>query len=276
MARFEHRAAIVTGAGGDIGAAVATRLAAEGARLALFDRDVDLLDEVADKCRAADGEVIIVAVDQTDRAAVDDGVARVVAAFDGVDVLFANAGYAKFVTFLEQPLKEWHRHVDVNLTGTFHVCQEVARQMVARGQGGAIVVNASSGAAQYSDLLSAYCATKAALRMLAIGMASELGAHRIRVNAVLPGVIETGMTGPVLDGEQGQEHRDVLLADTPAGRLGDPADVAALVLFLASDEAAFITGQGILVDGGQTIHGHPRWFRADYRDAHEEKWVVSR
>jgi NAD(P)-dependent dehydrogenase (short-subunit alcohol dehydrogenase family) len=271
--RFEGRTALVTGAGGDIGAATALRFAEEGARLVLFDRKAELLDAVVEACRGRGADVDARAVDQTSREVVEAAVAGAWSAAGRIDVLFANAGYGKFSTFLETPLREWNRHVDVNLTGTFHVCQAVARLMAGDAGGGAIVVNASSGAQVHADQLSAYCATKAALRMLAVGMASELGVHRIRVNAVMPGVIETGMTRPML--ENGG-HRDVLLAETPVGRLGRAEDVANLVCFLCSDEAAFVTGSSVMVDGGQTIHGHPRWFRTDYRRPFDERWEVGR
>lgn len=276
MNRFDGRRVLVTGAAGDIGQATALLLAKEGARVAVFDRKLELLEETVRLCEEAGAEVFALGVDQTDRGAVEAGVGQVADAIGGVDALFANAGYGKFSSFLEQPVKEWQRHVDVNLTGTFHVSQVVARQMVAQRSGGSIVINASSGASQHSDLLGAYCATKAGLSMLATGMASELGNHRIRVNSVKPGVVETGMTMPMLSGNNGEAHRAVLLADTPVGRLGLPEDVAELVAFLLSDHAAFITGESVMIDGGQTIHGHPRWFSSDYRQDHEESWEIAR
>lgn len=271
MNRFAGRTAIVTGAAGSIGAASAVRLAQEGARIGLLDRTPDDgLEPVVEACQAFGVDVVAVVVDQTDRHAVDEGIERVAASLGGVDVLFANAGYGKASSFLDQSVRDWQRHVDVNLTGTFHVCQAVARRMVEQQRGGSIVLNASSGAEQYSDLLGAYCATKAGLRMLAIGMASELGAHRIRVNAILPGVIETGMTAPLLSNLDGV--RESLLSNTPVGRLGAPDDIASLVAFLASDEASFITGGAFRIDGGQTIHGYPQWYRTDYRAAHQDTW----
>lgn len=271
MSRFAERTAIVTGAAGEIGATTARRLAEEGAAVALLDRRVDLLDELAAELAEAGAEVAPFACDQTDREAVEATVAAASAALGPAEILFANAGYGQLAPFLETSERQWHRHVDVNLTGTFHVCQAVARQMVAAGNGGAIVVNASSGASRHADQLSAYCTTKAGLRMLAIGMASELGPHRIRVNCVMPGVIETAMTGPML-ADPG--HRDSLLAATPAGRLGVAADVAALVCFLASGEAGYVNGESVMIDGGQTIHGHPRWFHQDYRQGAEASWAV--
>jgi 3-oxoacyl-[acyl-carrier protein] reductase len=89
----------------------------------------------------------------------------------------------------------------------------------------------------------------------------------------MPGVVETGMTAPML---QDPRHREVLLAETPVGRLGEPDDIAALVCFLASEEAGFVTGESVMIDGGETLHGHPRWYRTDYRDAHQDDWEIGR
>ncbi|GAA1515695.1 glucose 1-dehydrogenase [Nocardioides humi] len=276
MSRFAGRTVLVTGAAGDIGQELAVMVAREGAEVAVFDRLPELLDETVARCREVNGGrgVLALGVDQTRREAVDEGVSAVAERFGRIDGLFANAGYGKFAPFLEQPQREWERHVAVNLTGTFNICQAVAQSMVAARAGGAIVVNTSSGARQHTDLLSAYCTTKAGLRMLATGMASELGSHRIRVNCVMPGVIETGMTAPMLQGPDGAAHRGFLLSDTPVGRLGEAGDVAALVAFLLSGDAAFITGASVPVDGGQTILGHPRWFRTDHRDAHGSEWLA--
>ena len=271
--RFAGVTCLVTGAGGDIGAATARRMAAEGGALVLFDRKEALLAETAEGCEAAGAAVQAFGVDQTDRARVDEAIDAAWERAGRIDAVFANAGYGRFSPFLAIAAEDWHRHVDVNLSGTFHICQSVARRMAEDRGGGSIVVNESSGAVTHADQLAAYCATKAGLRMLVTGMASELGTHRIRVNGVMPGVIETGMTAPMLADER---HRDVLLAESPAGRLGSAEDVAALVCFLSSGEAAFITGESVLIDGGQTIHGHPRWFRLDYREAHEERWEIGR
>ena len=276
MTQPADHVAIVTGAAGDIGQATAVRLAREGAKVALFDRKVELLEATAARCRQAGADVLSLGVDQTDRGAVDDGLTEIGSTLGSPTLLFANAGYGRFAPLLEQTVSEWERHVAVNFTGTFHVCQATAQAMVAARKGGSIVINASSGAVQYSDLLGAYCATKAGLRMLAIGLASELGNFRIRVNVVMPGVVETGMTAPMLSGPDGEGHLEGLLADTPVGRLGLAEDVASLAAFLLSDDAAFITGEDVRIDGGQTIHGHPRWYRTDYRREFETDWVVAR
>ncbi|QLQ09741.1 MAG: SDR family oxidoreductase [Nocardioidaceae bacterium] len=277
MMRFEGKVALVTGAAGDIGQATAVQLASQGARVAVFDRREDLLAETVELCAKATGDaaaVLALGVDQTNADAVENGIARVADELGSIGVLFANAGYGRFARFLDQPAAEWDRHVAVNLTGTFRICQSVARRMVEQAQGGSIVVNASSGAEQHTDLLTAYCSTKAAIRMLAIGMASELGSHRIRVNCVMPGVVETGMTAPMLQSPDGAAQAELLLANTPVGRLGVPQDVANLVTFLLSDDAGFITGEAVMIDGGQRIHGHPQWYATDYRNEHEDIWSV--
>lgn len=259
------RVAIITGAGGELGAAIATRFAQDGWHLALFERD----EESAASAVERFPESLAVAADQTDRAQVEAGIALAASHFGRIDAVVANAGYAKFGGFLEMEPRTWDRHVAINLSGTFHICQLAGRQMAAARQGGSIVVTASSLALQHADGVGAYCATKAALLMLTRTMAAELGIHRIRANAILPGVVETAMTRPMLD--QPGVRAD-LLAETPAGRLGAPEDIADAVAFLSSDRAAFITGATLSVDGGQSIYGQPRWSRQDRSTAHDPVW----
>ena len=265
--------ALITGAAGSIGKATAKTLLGAGWRVALLDRREDQLSAVAAELGGggASKDTLELAVDQTDREQVDRAVAGVEERLGGISGLFANAGYGQFAPFLEITSRAWSKHIDVNLNGTFNVCQAVARAMVAARRPGAFVLNASSGAWVYSDQLGAYCVSKSGVRMLAIGMASELGVHRIRVNSIMPGVVETAMTEGMLADDR---HRQWLLAETPVGRLGTPEDVAALVAFLLSEESSFITGASIPLDGGETIHGHPRWFAQDYRNAHDDTWKI--
>lgn len=248
------RTILVTGAAGDIGAAAARRFAADGARVVVTDRRADELAAVA---ATIGGDVRAQACDQTDPAAV----VAMFAAIGALDGAFVNAGFGRYGALVEMDYAQWRRHIDVNLNGGFLIATGAARAMIAGGTGGAIVINASTAANHVCDLLGAYAASKAGLAMLARSLASELGVHRIRVNTVLPGVIETSMTRSLLD--DAATRADVL-AETPSGRLGAPEDVAALAAFLLSDAAGYITGAEILVDGGQTIRGYPRWFRSDH------------
>lgn len=252
--RLAGRTAVVTGAAGDIGAAAARRLAAQGAEVVLADRDEEGLLGVAEPLRRARAIVC----DQSDPEAVE----RLFSGLDRVDVCFANAGYGRFAAFLDQDLESWRRHLDVNLTGTFLVCQAAARAMVRGGRGGSIVINASTAAVHSTPLFGAYAASKAGVEMLARTMADELGPEGIRVNSVCPGVIETGMTGALLQQSDGAMRR-LVERETPVGRVGRAEDVAAAVAFLAGEEAGFVSGATILVDGGQTLRGWPRWFRRE-------------
>jgi len=261
MVTIGKRVALVTGAAGDIGAAAAAAFAGAGARVAITDRRADALDEVAASLRADGAIVEAIPCDQTDPEATGAMFAAIKSRLGRLDAAFVNAGYGRYGTLIDMPFDQWKRHVDVNLNGGFLMAQGAAQLMAAGGQGGAIVINASTAAAYPCDLLGAYAASKAGLRMLARSLASELGVHRIRVNLVMPGVIETAMTRSLI---ADQEVRADVLAETPVGRLGAPRDIAALTVFLCSDEAAFITGAEVLADGGQTIHGYPRWFSADY------------
>lgn len=255
-----QRTMLVTGAAGDIGAAAARRFAADGARVVITDRRGDELESLSAGLRAAGAEIMAHACDQTDPAAVA-GLFAAIADFGPLDAAFINAGYGRYGALIEMDFEQWKRHIDVNLNGGFLMATGAARAMASGGRGGAIVVNASTAATHVCDLLGAYAASKAGLAMMARSLASELGGQRIRVNTIMPGVIETSMTRSLLG--DAATRADVL-SETPAGRLGTPDDVAALAAFLLGDAAGYITGAEILVDGGQTIHGYPRWFRTDY------------
>jgi len=262
------RLALVTGAAGDIGAAAARALAGRGWRLALTDRRKADLDAIAGALAQDGADVAALPCDQTDPDAVD-------ALFAEIDTrgplgaTFVNAGYGSYGALIDQDFKVWRKHVDVNLNGGFLIARGAARLMIKTGAGGAIVFNASTAARHVCDLLGAYAASKAGVAMLARSLASELGSYRIRVNTILPGVIETAMTRSFLDAPG---VRDDTLNETPAGRLGAPQDIAGLVAYLCSDEAGYITGAEILVDGGQTIHAYPRWFRTDYGPDTDGAW----
>jgi NAD(P)-dependent dehydrogenase (short-subunit alcohol dehydrogenase family) len=271
MGKFSGKTAIVTGAAGGIGGGAAFRLAEGNAALSLFDINEAGLESVAEKCRTTGVEVLTSIVDQTNPKSIQDGIDRTVKNFGGVDVLSANAGYAGLSTLLEQPLEEWNKHIAVNLTGTMLMAQGVARNMVERGSGGAMVLVSSGAAVQHVDHASAYCVSKAGMKMLTEGLASELGPHRIRVNGIMPGLIETGMVAPIFDlSTTSKAH---MISRTPVGHLGTPDDVGALVAFLASSDARYINGHSVMIDGGALLHDF-QWFHQDYTESHKENWAI--
>lgn len=261
--------ALVTGGARGLGRAAALELAARGADVAVADRKLEQAEETAAECRALGVGAVAVALDQADPDSAAACVAQSAGALGGVDLVFANAGTGKFKPFIDMTPQEWRLIMDVNLNGTFYVCQAAARQMIRQGTGGAMVLTASSGAQVLADQLSAYCTSKAGVVMMMKHMASELGSYRIRANAIMPGVVETGMTGPML---QEPRWRSMLLRETPVGRWGQAEDVAKLVAFLLSDDAGYINGESIMIDGGSTLHGFPRWYALDYSKVNQADW----
>lgn len=267
MGAFTGRTALITGAAGDIGAATAASFARAGADVVVTDRRADALEVVATAVAEAGGQVLAHACDQTDPEAVAALFAKIGERFGRLDAAFINAGYGRYGALIDLPYDQWRKHIDVNLNGGFLMAQGAARLMRDGGRGGAIVMNASTAATNICDMLGAYAASKSGVRMLAKSLASELGVWRIRVNLVLPGVIETAMTRSLIDDPA---VRGDVLTNTPVGRLGKAGDIARMATFLCSDEAGYVTGAEILVDGGQTLHGYPRWFSADYAKAGAE------
>jgi NAD(P)-dependent dehydrogenase (short-subunit alcohol dehydrogenase family) len=187
-------------------------------------------------------------VDVADEAGVD-------LAFDAFgavpDLLVNNAGIVRFGPLLELGLGDWQAVLDVNLTGTFICARAAARRMVAAGTGGVIVNITSMNGVAPGPNAGAYGATKSAVALLTQQMALEWGAHGIRVNAVAPGLIDAGMSEPIYADPDFRERRS---SKVPLGRLGTPEDIARVVLFLASPEAAYITAQNLVVDGGVTCN----------------------
>ncbi len=267
----QPKTVVITGAGGALGQVIAEDFARGGLAVALIDRAEDGLADLAARLdRQGASAVRWYLADQTDRAAVDTTLAKVVDDLGSLDILVANAGFARMAGVEDISQAIWSRHIDINLTGTFNMCQATARHMIAARTGGAICVVSSCLAKFHSDQNIAYCTSKAALLTMTRALAAELGVHGIRANCVLPGVIETAMTKAVLD-MPGQ--RTGLLAKTPAGRTGTPSDVANAIRFLCSDQASFITGAELLVDGGQSLYNQPQWIQQDRLTPHEPRWV---
>jgi len=244
------RVAIVTGGASGIGLAVSERLAADGMAVAVFDRDAEAAEAAAGKVAASGGRALGVTVDVTDRQQIDAGVAHVQERFGPPTVLVNNAGVHAVDSFLSITPEKWHRLLDVNLTGTFNCCQAVVPVMMEEGWGR--IVNISSSSAQGGQQFMAhYVAAKAGVIGFTKSLALELGPKGITVNTIPPGFIDTPMLrrqeSKGLLGE-GVDHHAAL---TPVRRIGRPEDVAALCSFLVRDEASYVTGQVLGVNGGR-------------------------
>jgi NAD(P)-dependent dehydrogenase (short-subunit alcohol dehydrogenase family) len=245
-----RRVAIVTGGGSGIGLAVSERLAADGMAVAVFDRDADAAQVAAGKIEASGGTALGLAVDVTDRQQIDSGVARVRDEYGRATVLVNNAGLHAVDPFLKITPEKWQRLLDVNLTGTFNCCQAAVPDMVEEGWG-RIVNISSSSAHSGQQYMTHYVAAKAGVIGFTKSLALELGPKGITVNTIPPGFIDTPMLrrqeSKGLLGE-GVEHHAAL---TPVRRIGEPDDVAAMCSFLVRDEASYITGQVLGVNGGR-------------------------
>ena len=241
--RLDGLVALVTGASTGIGAGVARCFLAEGASVALMARGATLLEATA-RALAAPWRVLAEPGDVTVRSDVDRLVEGALARFGRLDIVVSNAGIHRVTPFLDVALDEFREIMDINVGGTFNVCQAGARALVAAGNGGAMVVVASTNSFVAEPWTSVYNASKAALPVLVQSMAIELAPHGIRVNAVAPGTIVSEMTRPMIEAGFG-------FGGIPLGRLGTPEDVASAVLYLASPEAAYVTGATLVVDGGQ-------------------------
>lgn len=237
------RSALVTGAAGGLGLAIAKRLAEDGIAVAVIDIDAAGAESSAKDLPGARGY----GCDVTDESAVAALLDRFEADFGAApDILVNNAGIVRFGDLLEHSVEDFRRVLDVNLTGTFIMAQAVGRRMAERGSG-AIVNITSLNAVAVSPDAGAYPSSKAAVAKLTEQLSLSLAPKGIRVNAVGPGFIDSGMSSPIYRDPEAKKARG---ATVPAGRIGESLDVANAVAFLASDQASYIHGQHILVDGG--------------------------
>ena len=241
------RVAVVTGGGSGMGRAICRRLAAAGHAVAVLDVDGDATERVAKEVEADGGRAIPVPVDVSDRAAVDAAMNEARGAFGPVGILVTSAGIEGFVSFLDISVEAWERMLAVNLTGTFHCVQSVVPDMIGAGWG-RIVTISSSSAQSGTRRMAHYVASKGGVIAFTKALALDLASKGITVNTIPPGAIDTPMMRrPVESGAMAS--MDQVVARAPLGRLGTPEDIAAACAFLCSEEAGYITGQQINVNG---------------------------
>lgn len=254
MTRLAGKAALITGAGTGIGRAIALSMAGEGAKVALLGRRKGKLDEVIAEIRAtsASAEVISIVADITKSADTRNAVAEVETVFGKLDVLVNNAGILSVSTIESIEEEDWDRLINTNLKGPF-LMSRAALPAMRRAGGGAIVnIGSVLGLVAVRDR-AAYCASKGGVTLLTKAMALDHAVDNIRVNCICPSIVETELVRHLFDSsEEGRKAKEARIATIPAGRFGQPQDIAGLAVFLASDESSWMTGTAIPVDGGVT------------------------
>lgn len=257
---MKEKVAIVTGGGSGIGKAICRALAAEGAHVVVADINEKAAQETCNELSALGGRYLAIKVDVRSEREVQQMVDETVRKLDRIDILCANAGVSTMNWAVDLTEEEWDFNMDVNAKGVFLCDKHVARQMIKQGQGGKIVNTASMAGKTGAALLAHYCASKFAVIGLTASLADELAKYNINVNAVCPGFVETSMQERELQweaklkGTTAEEIKENMIQATPLGRIEKPDDVAKVVVFLASDESDFMTGQAINITGGIEKH----------------------
>ena len=253
--RLTDKVCIVTGGGAGIGSGVARGFAACGAKVALFERDAERAKRTAGEIEESGGEALGLAVDVREGEAVGEAVAETLSRFGRIDVLVNNAGGVFAAPFLETREKGWDAMHRANLKHIYHCTHPVAHQMVEQGQGGSIINVVSIEGVRAAPLYSTYAAAKAGAINFTKTLALELAPHRIRVNAIAPDICVTEGLAELMS----EEALDRARYTVPLGRLGDPADIAGVAVFLASSLASYVTGETLHVDGG--THAAGGWYQ---------------
>ncbi|MFL5760714.1 MAG: L-iditol 2-dehydrogenase [Thermomicrobiales bacterium] len=254
--RLQGKVAVVTGGAQGIGRAICLRFAQEGAAVVVADLNEASATAVTTEITASGGQATAAAVDVRDQVQVQRLIETSVASFGGVDILVNNAGVGKIIPFMDTTEADWDFMFDVNCKGLLWTSQAVAKQMIAQGRGGKIINLASQAGRRGEALVLAYCASKACVISMTQSMALALAPHKINVNALAPGIVDTPFWDEVdkqfaklLNMEVGEPKR-TFSAQIPLGRIEQPEDVAGAAVFLASSDADYITQQCLNVDGG--------------------------
>jgi len=260
MRRFIDRTVLITGASGSLGRAAAARFGAEGARLALLDRDGARVAALAHELAVRGYPALALVADVADEPALATAFAQAEAHFGQLDVLFNNAGIGGMdLRVAEMPVERWDEMLAINLRGVFLGCKHVIPALIRAGGGAIVNMGSSTGRHDTLPGSAAYMASKAGVEALTKSVALQVGRHGIRVNAICPGIIETPLSLGQKESGDDASFFARFAARIPLGRVGQPEDVAAAVAFLASDQARQITGAALLIDGGQTLR---RWISA--------------
>jgi 3-oxoacyl-[acyl-carrier protein] reductase len=245
--KLQGRLAVVTGGGSGMGRSIAMTFAKEGCLVIIAERIAEMGNRVADEIQQAGGKALMVKVDVTNSKEVRAAVDNILEKYDKIDILVNNAGVAKMENFLEGEESAWWRIIDVNVKGVILFSHAVLKAMIKRNYGK--IINIGSGAGIMGiDQQVVYGASKGAVIAFSKGLAAEMGQYNINVNCVCPGTIATPMTK--LGVEKYPSYFQRLTENTPFKRFGQPEDIAKTVLFLASDDSEYLTGQAICVDGG--------------------------
>lgn len=256
---LDGKVAVVTGAGGGIGQAVAKRLAQEGCKVALLYRGKNDAVECADEIAASGGSAIAVKADVTNKNEVFDAAKIVFEKFGKLDIWVNCAGYSKIIPFLEHTEEIWDRTMNINLKGMFLCCQAAVTYMLESG-GGSIINFSSQSGKKGTNSYAAYCASKFGVRGLTQSVAAEFAGKNIRCNAICPGVVLTPMWDAQIDdyakkkGIKSEEVMPRFINNTPLARLCELDDVANLVVFLASEQSSYMTGQSFNLTGGACMY----------------------
>lgn len=255
MLNLQDKTVIVTGGAGGIGSATCRRFAEAGAKVAVFDMNLEAATKVAEEIKSLGGQAVAFRCDITNRAEVETAVAETIEGLGPVDVLVNNAGWDVFKPFLKTVPEEWEKLIAINLIGSLNMLYAVLPGMVERKTGRVVTV-ASDAARGGSSGEAVYSACKGGLVSLSKTLAREHSRHNITFNVVCPGPTDTALLADVAEGARDPAKLiEAFRSAIPLGRLGQPEDLAGAIVFFGSDAASFITGQVISVSGGLTMHG---------------------